>query len=129
MDIRKDYQKDFESKQAWGLHTLIDAKSCNDFIKDKERIRNFVITLCDIIDMKRYGECEVVHFGSEPKVEGYSMIQLIETSLIAGHFANETNSAYIDIHSCKCYDPYQVREFVKMFFKPTQIIMQVVNRG
>jgi len=32
------------------------------------------------------------------------MIQLIETSLISGHFANLTNSAYIDIFSCKGYD-------------------------
>jgi S-adenosylmethionine/arginine decarboxylase-like enzyme len=49
-------------------------------------------------------------------VAGYSMIQLIETSLISGHFANESNAAYLDIFSCKNYDPAIVEEFSKVFF-------------
>ena len=44
------------------------------------------------------------------------MVQLIETSLISGHFANDTNSAYLDIFSCKGYDPAVVEEFSKNFF-------------
>jgi hypothetical protein len=56
-----------------------------------------------------------VHFG-EGRVAGYSMVQLIETSLISGHFANDTNSAYLDIFSCKGYDPAVVEEFSKAFF-------------
>jgi hypothetical protein len=65
--------------------------------------------------MKRYGNCQIVHFG-EGKVAGYSMVQLIETSLISGHFANESNAAYLDIFSCKSYDPAIVEEFSKVFF-------------
>ena len=42
------------------------------------------------------------------------MVQLIETSLISGHFANDTNSAYLDIFSCKGYDPAVVEEFSKI---------------
>ena len=50
------------------------------------------------------------------KRQGYSMVQLIETSLISGHFANDTNSAYLDIFSCKGYEPAVVEEFSKAFF-------------
>jgi hypothetical protein len=44
------------------------------------------------------------------------MIQLIETSLISGHFANDTDRAYLDIFSCKGYDPATVEEFSRDFF-------------
>jgi S-adenosylmethionine decarboxylase len=45
------------------------------------------------------------------------MTQLIETSLISGHFANQTNTAYLDVFSCKYYNPHEVAAFAKEFFK------------
>ncbi len=43
------------------------------------------------------------------------MTQLIETSLISGHFANKTNTVYLDVFSCKYYDPRAVGEFATEF--------------
>ena len=102
--------------KAWGLLTSLDLHEClPDSIRDPKQIETYVVQLCDLIGMKRYGECQVVHFGAG-RVAGYSMVQLIETSLISGHFANETNSAYLDIFSCKGYDPAVVESFSKRFF-------------
>jgi S-adenosylmethionine/arginine decarboxylase-like enzyme len=102
--------------KAWGLSTSIDLLECRpDAIRSRDRIEAFVVALCDLIGMKRYGDCQIVHFG-EGRVAGYSMTQLIETSLISGHFANDTNRAYLDIFSCKGYDPKVVEEFSKEFF-------------
>jgi S-adenosylmethionine/arginine decarboxylase-like enzyme len=56
------------------------------------------------------------------------MIQLIETSLISGHFANLTNSAYIDIFSCKAYDPDTVAEFTRKFFQAGFVEVHVTKR-
>ena len=67
--------------------------------------------------MKRFGECVVVDFGEDPRVSGFSMTQLIETSLISGHFANQSNAVYLDVFSCKYYNPHTVAEFAKEFFK------------
>jgi S-adenosylmethionine/arginine decarboxylase-like enzyme len=104
------------SGKAWGLCTAVDLHDCNpELIRDAEYIRRYVVELCDLIGMKRYGECQVVNFG-EGRVAGYSMVQLISTSLISGHFANETNQAYLDIFSCKGYDPAVVESFSKEFF-------------
>lgn len=138
-DIRKDYVKEFSAKEHFGMITMIDAKSCNEFVSLENKLMTFTIALSDIIDMKRFGDCNIIHFGNDPAVEGYSIVQrgrninqltqLIETSLIAGHFVDKSNDAYIDVFSCKCYDPYLVRDFVKMYFKPAQIVMNVVNRG
>ena len=101
---------------AWGLSTSVDLQDCRpEIIRDRARIEAYVIALCELIGMQRYGDCRIVHFG-EGRVAGYSMIQLIETSLISGHFANDTNRAYLDIFSCKAYDPAVVEEFSRRFF-------------
>lgn len=102
--------------KAWGLCTAVDLQDCNpDLIRDADHIKRYVVELCELIGMNRFGECQVVNFG-EGRVAGYSMVQLISTSLISGHFANDTNNAYLDIFSCKGYDPAVVEAFSKEFF-------------
>lgn len=119
----------FSTENAWGLATNVDLYGCNpDTIRDAEKIKQFVVELCEIIDMKRFGETEVVHFGPNDKVAGFSMTQLIETSLISGHFANSTNAAYIDVFSCKEYDPETVVEYAKKFFGAGSVKSNVVLR-
>jgi S-adenosylmethionine/arginine decarboxylase-like enzyme len=114
---------------AWGLLSSIDAQSCNpEAIRSAESIRKYVYELCDLIEMKRFGECNVVHFGEDERVAGYSMFQLIETSCISGHFANATNASYIDIFSCKEYDPAVVAEFTKNYFQASEYRITVINR-
>jgi len=110
--------KRYESGEFWGLSSSIDLHSCDgSIIRDAAKIQQFVIELCDLIKMKRYGECQVIHFGDDPKVEGFSMTQLIETSLISAHFANQTNNVYLDVFSCSYYDPDTVAEFAKKYFQ------------
>ena len=102
--------------EGLGLCTAVDLQDCHpDLIRNADHIRRYVVELCELIDMQRFGECQVVDFGSG-RVAGYSMVQLISTSLISGHFANDTNNAYLDIFSCKGYDPAVVEEFSKQFF-------------
>ncbi len=112
-----DFAEQVRSGVAWGISTCIDIYDCNpETIRDADRIRQFVVELCELIRMKRFGETQVVHFGEDERVAGYSMMQLIETSLISGHFANETNTAYLDVFSCKPYVPEIVADFARDFF-------------
>jgi len=120
----------FRESDAWGLATAVDLKKCNpEIIRDAEKIREFVAQLCELIDMKPFGETQVVHFGPNDRVAGYSMTQLIETSLISGHFANETNAAYLDIFSCKEYPPEIMAEFCKDFFEAESCNVQILFRN
>ena len=113
----------------WGLLTSLDLYGCNPkIIRNSGKIRQYVIQLCELIDMKRIGKCQVVHFGKDERVEGYSMVQLIETSLISGHFANLTNAAYIDIFSCTPYESDGVADFSKEFFQAKSIDIHVTKR-
>lgn len=112
-----------QKNEVWGIATSVDIYDCDpDTIRDADRIKVFVKELCDLIEMKRFGETMVVHFGEDEKVAGYSMVQLIETSLISGHFANLTNTVYLDVFSCKAYDIHTVEKFAKEFFGGTHCI-------
>lgn len=123
------WAREFEEKKPWGVLTSVDIYAVEpSSIRDAGLIKEFVYKLCDHIKMKRFGECQVVHFGEDEKVAGFSMTQLIETSLISGHFANKTNAAYIDIFSCKFYEPREVAEFALSFFKGEHYKMQVSLR-
>lgn len=117
------------SKNAWGIASAIDIYNCNpDTIRDADAIRRFVVELCDLIEMKRFGETQVVHFGEDEKVAGYSMVQLIETSLISGHFANLSNAVYLDVFSCKPYLPERVKDFAEKFFEATHSHLNISLR-
>ena len=110
---------EYESSKAWGLHSGIDIHGCNPkTIRNPDEIKRFVVELCDLIEMKRFGECVVVDFGEDPRVAGYSMTQLIETSLISAHLGHAADPyVYLDVFSCKYYNPYVVAEFAKKFFE------------
>ena len=115
--------------QLWGISTSIDIYNCNpETIRSADEIRRFVIELCDLIDMKRFGPTQVVHFGEDEKVAGYSMTQLIETSLISAHFANLTNATYLDVFSCKAYNVLAVKNFAQRFFGGTRSVARSTKR-
>lgn len=114
---------------AWGVAASIDIYECNpDLIRDADVIRNFTVELCDLIKMKRFGETQIVHFGEDERVAGFSMVQLIETSLISAHFVNLTNAVYLDVFSCKPYDPEVVRSFAQTYFDGSYSILNVTLR-
>ena len=122
-------EKEFNREKLWGMSLSLDLYKCNpDTIRDADKIKEYVKQLCDLIEMKTYGKCHVVHFGDDPKVTGFSMTQLIETSLVSGHFANNTNAAYLDIFSCKWYDIDKVRDFSEKFFEARASISNLSKR-
>src|SRR5688500_13572585 len=115
-----------ESEQYWGTSSCIDLYECDlPLMQNAEAIREFVKLLCERIKMRRYGETQVVFFGDDPRVTGFSMTQLIETSLISGHFADDSCAIYLDVFSCASYEPEEVAEFAKEYFKAARYTLNV----
>jgi S-adenosylmethionine/arginine decarboxylase-like enzyme len=113
-------------QSVWGVASSIDIYDCNpQTIRSADAIRKFVVELCQLIEMNRFGETQVVHFGEDERVAGFSMVQLIETSLISAHFANQSNTTYLDVFSCKPYDPEVVRDFAESYFEGSHSILNV----
>ncbi|MBK9925745.1 MAG: S-adenosylmethionine decarboxylase [Anaerolineales bacterium] len=115
--------------EYWGVSSAIDLYDCDlSLMQNADAIREFVVLLCDRIKMRRYGETQVVFFGDEPRVQGFSMTQLIETSLISAHFADASRAIYLDVFSCAPYDSQDAAEFAAEYFKASRYQLNVVHR-
>jgi S-adenosylmethionine/arginine decarboxylase-like enzyme len=111
-------EAEYSASQAWGMSLHLDLHDCDPgLIRSAEAIQRFTEELCDMIEVKRFGPTQIVRFGRDPLVYGYSMVQLIETSLVSGHFAEDSNAVYLDIFSCKYYDPQVVASYAETFFR------------
>ena len=118
-----------DSTEYWGISSSIDLYDCDlALMQNADAIREFVRILCDRIKMKRYGDTQVVFFGEDPRVTGFSMTQLIETSLISAHFADASRAIYLDVFSCAPYDSVDTAEFAAEYFKADHYNLHVVQR-
>jgi len=127
----KEETKESPESEAeyWGVSSCINLYDCDlSLMQNAEAIRTFVVMLCDRIKMRRYGETQVVFFGDEPRVQGFSMTQLIETSLISAHFADASRAIYLDVFSCAPYDPEDAAQFAAEYFKANDYTFNVVYR-
>ena len=114
--------------RTWGKHLVLDAAGCSPKrIGSATVIKNFTNDLVKQIDMVAYGEPQIVMFGTGNK-KGYTLIQLIETSNIAGHFVEENNTMYLDVFSCKDFDPEIVKKLVHEYFHAQSFSSRVLLR-
>lgn len=111
----------------WGKHAIINAFRCNSLISNKAHIHAFAVDLVKRIDMVAYGQPLIQHFGDGNKA-GFTLVQLIETSNITGHFCDESGDAYLDVFSCKEFNPKTVEEVVKHYFAPQSIDLLTLER-
>lgn len=116
--------------EYWGYHLILDCKACSkDAVTSKEQIITFVKTMVKEIKMKAFGEPTVEHFAThDPDAAGFSLVQLIETSAITGHFVDKNGDAYLDIFSCMTFDINVAQDVVKRFFNPKSIKVTYLTR-
>ena len=111
-----------------GQLTIINLKECDkNLVRDREALEKFGKEMCKVIDMKAYGEPIINRFG-KGELEGYSMVQLIETSNITVHLDEFENKVFIDIFSCKNFDPKKAKNFSKEYFKAKKTKCKTIFR-
>lgn len=115
----------------YGQELIVNLYECETAtISSTEKIKEFIIKLCDdVIKMKRFGEPLIPHFGHEnPLTSGYSVVQLIETSSVTGHFSEYKKSAYINIFSCAWFDMEKTSHFCQEYFSAKRIQTTFLKR-
>ncbi|MBN2120381.1 MAG: S-adenosylmethionine decarboxylase [Candidatus Omnitrophica bacterium] len=119
-----------KKKVTFGWELVLNLYDCNlDIISSKNKIQQYVNKLCRLIKMKKYGKTWIPYFGhKKPHTKGYSLVQLIETSSITGHFSEEKRSVYINIFSCKAYDHKKARAFTRQFFQAKSVKNTLLTR-
>ena len=73
----------------FGQELTLNIENCDsEIIRSKEKLLEYIDKLCNLINMKKYGKPFAERFALHSNfAAGYSVSQMIETSLISGHFS------------------------------------------
>ena len=111
----------------FGYHLMLDCSGCSN-IDNRNNIYNFSKEMVKRIDMAPYGEPLIEYLLPNDPKQGYSLVQLITTSNICGHFMELDGTAYIDVFSCKYFEISIARSVVEEFFTPERIRVNFLTR-
>ncbi|MCK5610029.1 S-adenosylmethionine decarboxylase [Candidatus Pacearchaeota archaeon] len=121
--------------KPYGKELILDLHNCDPSTFTRKSIRNYFKKLCNLIDMER---CELYWWDdygvspeeqqTEPHMKGTSAIQFISTSNITIHTLDLLENVYLNIFSCKEFDPDVVVKFSEEWFKGIIVNSQVINR-
>lgn len=114
-------------EKYWGYHLILDCSGCSS-ITDKSHIENFVQDTVRSIGMVTHGDPQIEYLLPGTDNEGYSVLQMITTSNLTAHFVTKSNSAYIDVFSCKEFDTNIVKQKVDDYFAPNNISIHFLKR-
>jgi S-adenosylmethionine/arginine decarboxylase-like enzyme len=102
----------------WGYHLILDCGKCNkEQMQDHANVDAWIRQLVRDIDMEPIGEPRIEYTaGDFPDKAGFTVVQVIVTSSIVAHFVDELQQIYLDVFSCKEFEPQVVEESVKNHF-------------
>lgn len=127
----KSFSKTKKSKsKIYGKELILSLIDCHPkTIRSKKKILEYSNKICNLIKVKKYGKPIVERFALDiDHAAGYSLVQLIESSLVSGHFSEMWNKAFINIFSCKPFDDKKAAAFTKEFFNAKKIKKVVLIR-
>ena len=130
-----DPPNDPKEQHVYGHELVLDLHGCDVELFKREHIKWFLNELCDLIEMQM---CEV-HFWDDlgvpfeeqqslPHTKGTSAVCFILTSSIVVHTLELLGSAYVNIFSCKSFDPSVASAFAKKFFAATSLKSSFLER-
>jgi S-adenosylmethionine/arginine decarboxylase-like enzyme len=123
------------SVDPYGLELILDLHGCSPETFTRTSITNYCEALCELIDMER---CDL-HFWddlgvpererqTEPKTKGTSAVQFILTSTLVIHTLDLLRSVYVNVFSCKDFDPDEAARFTANWFQSHEWTARTVTR-
>jgi S-adenosylmethionine/arginine decarboxylase-like enzyme len=106
----------------WGMLAAIDLHGCDEErLADSDNIRRFVPRLIEAIGMRAHGGLMMDRFG-DGELEGWSALQFIETSSITLHADEVFGRCFVDVFSCRPFDPDLAAEIAVEYFGGTPTV-------
>ena len=126
---------DSSKKDQYGIELILDLHGCDAAKFTRPSITEYFEELCVLIDMQR----EDLHFWDDvglseedkqtsPHTQGTSAVQFILTSSIVIHTLDQLQAVYINIFSCKVYDPKVAEKFSVEWFGATDCSARFIDR-
>ena len=119
----------------YGIELILDLHGCDASKFTRKSISRYFEELCILIDMQR----EELHFWDDigvpdeekqtsPHAQGTSAVQFILTSSIVIHTLDQLEAVYINIFSCKFYDPKVAEKFSVEWFSAKDHSARFIDR-
>ena len=119
----------------YGKELIIDLHNCDTNTFNRKNIKCYFIELCDLINMKRcklsWWDDHGIHPNeqqTEPHLKGTTAVQFILTSNIVIHTLDLLGAVYVNIFSCKDFDPEVAAKFTAKWFKGKIVNLNVIDR-
>lgn len=117
-------------QNPYGIELILDLHGCklDHIAKDlegfaKDELERFFISVCQITKMKRYSKpIWWIDKSGRPHLHGISAIQFVETSDIVCHVLPILGAVYLNIFTCKLFEPNPVAQFCKKYWKARSIV-------
>lgn len=124
-----------KNHKTYGYELLLDIHDCDNKTFNRKSIDDYFTKLCEVIEMER---CEV-HFWddvgvapdeqqTEPHAVGTSAVCFILTSTIVIHTLDLLEKVFVNVFSCKDFDPDVASKFTADWFKGNVKNSTFVNR-
>ena len=112
----------------WGYHLILDMSEMNENIKKKDVLEKFIVDVIKSIKMKKVGPTQIKRLENGKPNAGYDVMQFIETSSITLHLVDKDYTGYLDIFSCKEFNPEDALKVVNEYFEPKKIKKKFIYR-
>lgn len=134
------------NRATYGYELILDLHNCDlsrfegsffgfRFIMMRHFLRSYCKVLCKSIHMEA---CKLTFWNdrytlpwrreTNPKTKGTSAVQFIITSNITIHYLSKLNAAYINVFSCKSFDPAIVEHITKLWFNTEECTARFIER-
>ena len=121
--------------QNYGKEVILDLHNCSTDKFTKDGIKEYFDELCKRIDMEQvqlhwwdYNDMPESERYTEDHLVGISAVQFIKTSDIVIHTLDIIKRVYLNIFSCKDFDPETAIEFSKDYFSGEVISKHIIDR-
>ena len=121
--------------QKYGVELILDLHGCDASTFNRPSIRDYFEQLCALIDMQR---CELHFWDDEglpeeqrqtsPHTQGTSAVQFILTSSIVIHTLDQLGAVYVNMFSCKDFDPAVAEKFTRDWFGAGECSARFIDR-
>ena len=108
---------------VYGFELIIDLKDCDPSLFNRKSIDDYFSSLCELISMEK----AEVYFWDDigvapeerqtaPHTKGTSAVCFILTSTIVIHTLDILKKVFVNIFSCKAFDPNIAADFTRDWF-------------
>ncbi len=113
--------------QIFGYELRLNLADCDRaIISSGAELLSWAQRVVDAIDMNPYGEPWIEHFGpkNDPSKIGFTLFFPIETSNLLVHACDDSRTAFINVYSCKKFNPQVVVDLTKLMFDTELCVVQ-----